>query len=1316
MASDQVKIAKIGEKIASTNTSKTVQVFQNEFFYDKSSYKLLIEIDMKKVIKDMNAVAAFKLREYSDGTVETLWLVFEPKLMEFRNRPSKYLRATKCLVEQFFVIEQENLFVDSDEIVIEDEAIVEAESAANENDDDLMDFEDDDASDDSDEMPVKIIDDLYQQLREGHRETGPVHNYTEEYIQHIELRPTLTHYQIDGVKWMLNRERIIDNFPTEFKEVIRRWPDLNTNTKFFYNERTIILLVDKNDDVPIPSGGILADAMGLGKTVEMLDLILLNPRPAIECAHNKQFIDLTQYEFDNDDSDFLRCLCTKKNLTDTVRCTRCCMLQHRSCVSQRDKPTTPDTQYICPTCWQKEEPLTAKTTFIVSPPSIKLQWRDEVIKHISDDNFKVLVYDGLKNSSWISPMELASYDIILTDYATLQSEFYYSNHNPSSRTLRRPARYLSVRTPLLFVNWWRVCLDEAQMVSSVITKPARLVAQLSAVHRWGVTGTPIQKSIDDLYGLICFLGCSPYDEREKWNELTNEFIHYANIKPIVSVLRKIMWRTCKSKEIMDQVNIPEQTELVHHIHMSDLENYYYSKEHAKCSQNFRANSMKIGAKQKLATLNPHMLKLVLEPLRKLRQDCSVPSIFERNLNQNKKNLKPDELLKHLMNKNEIEAKSELRTIAWSLNGAAALHLIKGENAEAIKLYRTVLKWAKDYSDKISVDTLLQIHAIHNLLDVDASIDDNETAAFHEDLNRLEAKYLEKYVTLVKNIHLDQTKWEERIKTIHSKLVSNEYQWWLNALKNEPHDSNQLLRRIIDEIKVSYGKKNDVPSALSDVMLQFQTMDGLIFVLTLWMDRVIEERKNVQKIFGNLRFYINNFKPITQIDPQHRGKVLKFLNQAYECHLKNKNKQEEEEEQGPRRKKKKKESCEMCLAKEQLKAYESVIVDHISNVKMIELENDVRKDVYSYKIPYQEAVLKIILSHIRNIDIEFKEDGKTLLHLLEAYRNESKDWSRLWVEVNYTVSAYDELKMCKSRTQAVDPIELEDESVMDSNLIISKYEVDENMMDLKGQLQQAELDFVRKLGQLKYLNHLKKNQTVEECPICDTRPETKYVVLECGHHVCMKCFLNWKRSMPKGNPTFRCHICRHTQNKHKVFYVTLQTELQLTDSSSKIETIVQHIAKLKKDDPTVKIVIFSQWSYILNVLEDALVQTNISFRSRLEKFYQTIKEFKDPDMDVTCLLLPLSYGSKGLNLIEATHVFFIEPILDTGEELQAIGRIHRMGQTKKTYVHRFIVLNTIEETIRTTISNDATGFWSSRKCTVENLMELFTATDLSMDDS
>lgn len=80
-------------------------------------------------------------------------------------------------------------------------------------------------------------------------------------------------------------------------------------------------------------------------------------------------------------------------------------------------------------------------------------------------------------------------------------------------------------------------------------------------------------------------------------------------------------------------------------------------------------------------------------------------------------------------------------------------------------------------------------------------------------------------------------------------------------------------------------------------------------------------------------------------------------------------------------------------------------------------------------------------------------------------------------------------------------------------------------------------------------------------------------------------------------------------KSSIYYVTLQTEEQLTDSSSKFESIVQQIKQLTREDPTVKIVIFSQWSYILGILEEELTSTKISFRSRLEKFYQTIKEFK-----------------------------------------------------------------------------------------------------------
>jgi SNF2 family DNA or RNA helicase len=41
---------------------------------------------------------------------------------------------------------------------------------------------------------------------------------------------------------------------------------------------------------------------------------------------------------------------------------------------------------------------------------------------------------------------------------------------------------------------------------------------------------------------------------------------------------------------------------------------------------------------------------------------------------------------------------------------------------------------------------------------------------------------------------------------------------------------------------------------------------------------------------------------------------------------------------------------------------------------------------------------------------------------------------------------------------------------------------------------------------------------------------------------------------------------------------------------------------------------------------------------------------------------------------------VEPILNCGLDMQAIGRVDRIGQTAQTFVHRYLIQDTVEEKI------------------------------------
>lgn len=130
-------------------------------------------------------------------------------------------------------------------------------------------------------------------------------------------------------------------------------------------------------------------------------------------------------------------------------------------------------------------------------------------------------------------------------------------------------------------------------------------------------------------------------------------------------------------------------------------------------------------------------------------------------------------------------------------------------------------------------------------------------------------------------------------------------------------------------------------------------------------------------------------------------------------------------------------------------------------------------------------------------------------------------------------------------------------------------------------------------------------------------------------------------------------------------------------TTKVDTLVRHIVWLREFDPGAKSIVFSQYAEFLHVLRQAFTRHRIGFASFTDK--DGIRKFKE-DPGVEVFLLHARAHSSGLNLVNASHVFLCEPILNTALELQAIARVDRIGQEHETTVWLYLVEGTVEESI------------------------------------
>ena len=147
----------------------------------------------------------------------------------------------------------------------------------------------------------------------------------------------------------------------------------------------------------------------------------------------------------------------------------------------------------------------------------------------------------------------------------------------------------------------------------------------------------------------------------------------------------------------------------------------------------------------------------------------------------------------------------------------------------------------------------------------------------------------------------------------------------------------------------------------------------------------------------------------------------------------------------------------------------------------------------------------------------------------------------------------------------------------------------------------------------------------------------------------------------------------------------ESELELT-RVEKPSLVYPELDQKESSGFDTKSIVFSQWDQMLDICAAALQRNGIECekiggQSNTSKrhFEQSLTRFQcDPFVSV--LLLPLKSGAQGLTLVEATHVFFLEPLLNLEQESQAVNRVHRIGQEYETCVHKYIMRNTVEEHI------------------------------------
>ena len=264
------------------------------------------------------------------------------------------------------------------------------------------------------------------------------------------------------------------------------------------------------------------------------------------------------------------------------------------------------------------------TTLVIAPMSLLAQWESEAAKASAPGTLKTLVYYGTDKAANLQNLccqanAASAPNLIITSYGVVLSEFNQVAAKGGDR---------GSHGGIFSLDFFRVILDEAHFVKNRQSKTAKACYEISARHRWVLTGTPIVNRLEDLFSLVRFLRVEPWSNFSFWKTFitvpfeSKDFLRALDV--VQTVLEPLVMRRTKDMKTPDGqalVPLPPRTIDVEELELSKQEREVYNYIFTRAKRTFNA-TMEAGTLLKSYTT-------IFAQILRLRQSCCHP-VLTRN--------------------------------------------------------------------------------------------------------------------------------------------------------------------------------------------------------------------------------------------------------------------------------------------------------------------------------------------------------------------------------------------------------------------------------------------------------------------------------------------------------------------------------------------------------------------------------------------------------------------------------------------------------------------------------------------------------------